>query len=471
MHAEARIPLGWAAGLLVALGYIYYSPTLQRSSNDGSHLALVQAIVEDHTFCIDKRFASTSGVDYAMRDGHFYSDRAPGTAFMAAVCVALGLDVKTFPALVGVTVAFLSYVLARRWAGVYASLLTALAVALGTLVWRYAHLLFSHVPAAMLVLASVYLALRIGDEARSARWVAPLLGWAVGYAAATEYQLIILTPLLTTYVVACRWRHGRWLALRTLWPAALTWALAMGLLAFYHWSCFGSPWHTAYAYRPGWQESMAWSGDLREGLQGLLFGGGMVRGLFTLSPVAWLAVWGYALQFRRQAAEAALCLGTFVAVLVTTAAHATWAGGTAQDTRYLTCVAPVLFLALGVWIDGYMTQPCAPARRFLTEGAFYLLLFFTVGMNGHELFYRYAENPAGHRLGLVVLSSFDPIDLYQGLLAGTQFDTLFWALLGCGAAGALVSWLLAHPKCPGLRSLRRKAAAERTPQSKEVDQL
>lgn len=469
MRPEASMSVGWAAALLIVLGYIYYSPSLVRSPNDGSHLALTKAIVEDHTFCIDNHFANTSGIDYAVRDGHYYSDRAPGTAFMAAICVALGLDVKTFPALAGVMVALLSYALARRWAGVYASLLTALAVALGTMVWRYAHLLFSHAPAAMLVLGAVYLALRLGGETRPPRWVAPLFGWAAGFAAATEYQLLVLTPLLAAYVLACRWRQGGCHALGLLWPAALTWGLAVSLLTFYHWRCFGSPWHTAYAYRPNWQESMAWSGDIGEGVRGLLFGGGMVRGLFTLSPVVWLAVWGYALQWRRQAAEAALCLGGFVAVLVTIAGHVTWAGGTAQDTRYLTCVTPLLFLPLGVWIDRYMTQPSTPARRFLTEGAFYLLLFFTIGMNGHELFYRYTDSPTGGGLGWIVLSSFDPIELYQGLLAGTQFDTVFWALLGCGAGGALVSWLLTHPRWLPSLPLGRKITTGGKRQFKEVD--
>lgn len=195
----------------------------------------------------------------------------------------------------------------------------------------------------------------------------------------------------------------------------------------------------------------------------------MVRGLFTLSPVAWLALWGYALQLRRQAAEAALCLGGFLVVLVTTAAHATWAGGTAQDTRYLTCVTPLFFLPLGVWIDRYMTHPGPPVRRFLTEGIFYLLLFFTIGMNGHELFYRYAETSNDPRLGWVVLSSFDPLDVYQGLLAGTQFDTIFWALVGCGAAGAVVSSLLA--RCGHLPPLwfGGKPVTGEKPQPKEVD--
>lgn len=440
----------WGGVLLLALFYVYYSGMAPLSPNDGSHFALVQALVKDHSFCIDRRVASTAYVDYSVHAGHYYSDRAPGTALAAALFVLSGLSWHMWPAVAGVLAALCAYLIARRWASPWAALLSATAVALGTTVWRYAHYLFSHTPAACLVLASIYLALRLGDRERQPRWVAPLFGWVTAFAFVTEYQLLVLTPLVGAYVLGARWGQGRWRGLRDLWPAAVTWALGAGLLAFYQWRCFGSPWHTSYAYRPGWVEGYAWSGDLRQGLYGLLVGSGMVRGLFTLSPVVWLSLVGYLLLCRRRAAEVALCLGSFAALLMVTAGHVSWNGATTGDTRYITAIAPLPFLALGVWVDRYLTVPRAPLGRFLSEGLFYYLLLFTIGFNGHGLFHRYhVGQTIGSPVGLIV-GSFDPSEVFFGLLAGTRFDQVFWCFVGFGATASLVTWIL------GLRVARKE---------------
>lgn len=55
---------------------------------------MVVAVVDDGTFIIDKYVANT--VDYAKVNGHYYSDKAPGTAFLgipiyAGLRVVLGL--------------------------------------------------------------------------------------------------------------------------------------------------------------------------------------------------------------------------------------------------------------------------------------------------------------------------------------------------------------------------------------------
>ena len=80
-----------AAALLFALFAVYYRPGPALSPNDGSHQALLKALVLDHTFCIDRHVADTMHVDYSVHGGHYYSDRAPGTAFMAALFAWAGL--------------------------------------------------------------------------------------------------------------------------------------------------------------------------------------------------------------------------------------------------------------------------------------------------------------------------------------------------------------------------------------------
>src|SRR5262245_46496574 len=64
--------------------------------NDGSHYALVRALADDHTVIIDRQVAYTDYNDVSQKDGHYYSDRPPGTAFAALpfylAARSLGLD-------------------------------------------------------------------------------------------------------------------------------------------------------------------------------------------------------------------------------------------------------------------------------------------------------------------------------------------------------------------------------------------
>lgn len=78
--------LGWAALGLV----LWLAGSGLVSSNDGSHLALARALVVRHETSIDADVPLTLWVDRAKRDGHQYSDRPPGTAFLALPAVWAG---------------------------------------------------------------------------------------------------------------------------------------------------------------------------------------------------------------------------------------------------------------------------------------------------------------------------------------------------------------------------------------------
>jgi len=70
------------------------------SCNDGSHYALVSALVEKHSTEISEYMYYTWKTDYATKDGKYFSDRVPGTAFLAVPFFALGnlLQDLGFPA-------------------------------------------------------------------------------------------------------------------------------------------------------------------------------------------------------------------------------------------------------------------------------------------------------------------------------------------------------------------------------------
>lgn len=60
------------------------------TSNDGSHFALVSALVEDRSVKINKYIEYTYFVDYNLKEGDYYSDRPPGTALLSIPFYVLG---------------------------------------------------------------------------------------------------------------------------------------------------------------------------------------------------------------------------------------------------------------------------------------------------------------------------------------------------------------------------------------------
>ena len=66
-------------GVLLSYAYFVAAPAW----NQNSRLALTRALVERHTTIIDDDHETTG--DKSFRDGHFYSDKAPGTSLLATI--------------------------------------------------------------------------------------------------------------------------------------------------------------------------------------------------------------------------------------------------------------------------------------------------------------------------------------------------------------------------------------------------
>ncbi len=83
----------WAPALGIGALYCFYAATSfvpPMSINDGCHFALLRAMVERHTFCIDDYAQYTNYFDVAVVDGHYFADRPPGTALIAVPLYAAG---------------------------------------------------------------------------------------------------------------------------------------------------------------------------------------------------------------------------------------------------------------------------------------------------------------------------------------------------------------------------------------------
>ena len=179
MRRASRIALG----LFILVSSIYFA-TLSgiTSSNDGSHYALMRAMVDEGRFEIATYAHYAEGNDLARVDERIYSDRPPGTALLAAPFYIAGrvlprienllpsrhdaknpalVFVLLMPVLAGTLVVVLFYKLLLRWeVRPESALLATLALAFGTLHWKYSSVLFSHAPSALLMMLAVWIALR-----------------------------------------------------------------------------------------------------------------------------------------------------------------------------------------------------------------------------------------------------------------------------------------------------------------------
>ncbi len=389
-----------AAVFVLLAGFWVGSGTGIVSSNDGSHLALARALALYREVHIDPEAALTLRVDLAQRRGHFYSDRPPGTAFLAlpAVLIGHGFDGRLLrgsrrrnemmtptasapfertyyhrghrpPLLVLmlgsilaaclqsvamglVALACLWHLLERRGVDLWGCIFAVLALGLGSLLGPYSTALFSHSTAAALV-AIVLVAIDHlnGDVSRrgpglrrpEVLWTL-LLGLAGGWASATDYLLVVVMVPLTMSSV--RWRRW-WL----LWLGALPIVVAT---LIYHDLAFGSPFSLGYDHHANFKFARdrwtTFDGSLLTGFW-VQWGLGKSAGLLAQSPIAFLGLCGTIASCfvggRSKRPRGAVRLAMWLPWILLLCLHRTPEGGQGVDHRYLIPIMPVAGLGLG----------------------------------------------------------------------------------------------------------------------------
>jgi hypothetical protein len=351
--------------------FLFYSISSNRvvGTNDGSHANLVRAMAEDHQFKLNPARQPVV-IDFARVGDVLYSDRPPGTAFLAFpfyLAVKGARQVFHFlapypqntfapllPALLGTLSVVLVYLIAERLGfSATSAFLTALVYAFCTLNWRYSTMLFSHVPGAFFVLLATYIVLRVGREPALSRAPYFFLGLILGYGAVVEYVSLILVPAFFAYLLVKSLRqkavepfvHVRRFVLVLL-------GLMVGILPLlvYNAVCFGSPFKTAYSFHA----SFSWAHSFKEtfstplfvGLHGLLFGLS-THGLLRDSPIIWLGLVGYFYLWRSgRRAETFLFAAAFLPAFCLLAKHHSYYGGGTMDTRYIFFITPFLVIPI-----------------------------------------------------------------------------------------------------------------------------
>jgi hypothetical protein len=408
---------------------------LPENPQDVSRLCLTRALVHGKVW---DNVCLNNAVDTAFRDGHLYSDKAPGfsvLAIPAALAVRLppkylwttpGAEKQIWAVRLltsGVALLLCAFLLGRvaeglvpGWGG--ASLVT---FALGTVVSSFGVASFDHVPAAAIGFGAFVLA-----------WSRrPLLaGLLAGAAVLVEYEAGLIALAVGAYVLLLgRRAAGRYLL--GLIPG-------VALIGAYDWAAFGSPLHLSYQYvtDPAFSEHQ--SGGLfgihLPTLHGtyLVFAGN--RGLLYDSPVLAAAAFGLVLLWRRGwRAEALVCAFVACAFIVLNAGYFLPYGGDSPGPRFLVPMLP--FLAVGL-APAFAWRPLVTgALALLSVIASTAIMLTWPGAAGSGYGYRWN---VWRELAVLVHSGPD-----APLARWAQKTVLTWAGVGRLGSEAIVALLAA----------------------------
>ncbi|HTK44698.1 MAG TPA: hypothetical protein VL749_05060 [Patescibacteria group bacterium] len=371
-----------AALLLFAYGFFQQQPAW----NEYSRYDLVRAVVEQGTTRIDTYHQNTG--DAALYQGHWYSDKSPGSALLGVPVYALLTLVRGLPAevdgvqalafvesgiatvvLVLLLIRFLGPFIGETWAtGV------GLAYGLGSMAFPFATMLFGHAASSAGLFAAFYLLHR--QKLHPGRWGPVVAGFLAGWAVLVEVPVVLGVAVLLIYAAFL----GRGVVARFVAGGI---PLALVLIA-YNWLTFGSPLSIGYQFSPTFQ------GQNEQGLISivwpqlsttweLLFG---PRGLLRLAPWFALAPLGLVALRRRDARFEVLLAALVCAAFLTYNSGALNPfGGWTPGPRYLMpalpfaavlvafvprpirlLAAPLMLVGAAVFFVATATMPNAPER-------------------------------------------------------------------------------------------------------------
>lgn len=350
--ARHRVQIG-----LIVLVLVTSVPIVQpHGAQQLSRMALTAAMWDDGSVQID---GYPLGTDQAERDGHVYSDKAPGQPLFAIPAYAayralggesarhfrqvdnLGLWTVTLWCCV-LPAALLILLIARAAARVdsRASAPVAVALVFGTMILPFSTVLFGNILAATLAFAAWLL---VTDPVPTRGRLA-MSGLLVGFAVLTEYTLALVAGALLVHVIV--WHRRRAVA----FVAGA--APAVVALLTYQWLAFGAPLNFSYSHSTFGARTRelgveALHPSLISNTVKTLVG---ERGLFVVNPVTALAIVGLALLLR---SSAGIVRSSYVVAAVSIASglavQFNWSnptGGDSPGPRYT--VATLAFLAPGL---------------------------------------------------------------------------------------------------------------------------
>lgn len=339
-----------------------------------TRICLTRAILHEQTFIIDSykedskdpyfEFVNTG--DWALREGHYYTNKSPALSIMAIPGYALGealmrrivpddpaqqvlvasyLATVSTVALSGALLCVLMLHILHHFFGFSRgrSLALVLIFGTGTLFFSYSTAFYCHSVSSFFCMLALVLLMHIkhGDEHHTA-WKAVFAGFAASLAILVEASTLYVMPCFILYLLSCaRGRRVIVFFLAACVPPAL-------FQIYYNWVCFGGPFESSYAhanpavmvYETG---SLFGRPTMRRLLELTVL---PYRGLLVSSPILIMIVPGIVLLFRKKNLRAELVFTAAVSLifmLFVASIHA-WYGGSAPGPRYLVPAYPFMFL-------------------------------------------------------------------------------------------------------------------------------
>lgn len=363
----------WIIGLVGFISAAYFHQW-NGGWNVNTRLDLTYAIVDEHRLTIDT-FHDATGYDTndkAEFDGHFYSDKAIGTALAAvpvyqvARWLGIPLNAQTKRYLcrtltVSVSFGLLLVVLISllRHQGIHEHHACAIALmgGLGTMLFPYSTVFYPYAPACLFAMLSYRLLLP--DQPEQDLSPLPtkriiLAGLAMGISLLFEYLFGLIAIAMVIHLFASVGSIRR----RITIAAIYTLFSLIALLPFfiYTFAIFGKPTIPyEYEFDPFFRDSMA------QGLAGIHFPPKLgilwlitfhpFRGLFVYSPLLLFTGLGLIamLGIPNGTRRAGMILTLFIAYLVVNGGYYhQWWGGRACGPRFLIPVIPFLILPIAV---------------------------------------------------------------------------------------------------------------------------
>ncbi len=319
------------------------------------YLMVAESLLRDHDLSLEKDYAEARYLafhDYPLephyrvrgKGGEIYSLHAVGLSLLILPAYALGgySAASLFMALLAVALAYEIRELLRAGSG-NDGLAEGLgwAVALSPPLIHYVGLVFTEVPAALVV------AFALRRVRRGGAGTALAIGLVIACLPWLNVRYVLLGAILLAYGLLVRPGLRERVAL--LAPVA---ASAVGIVA-YHFILYGflSP-GRVYGRRP--ELSL---GTLPEGLPGLLLD--QEFGLLVYAPVFALALPGFIQHWRKDRRESLVALALVGAVLLSAGTWHMWRGGWNPPARFLVPLVPVLALLAAAALPRGLTAGAA----------------------------------------------------------------------------------------------------------------
>ena len=372
MHSKKKCYYLLFVFFMVTYGYFFQGG----GWNQNGRIYLTQAIINHGTFAIDDykedapQMEFVNMGDWALHNGHYYSNKSPGLSFLAVPPFALAQYVlKHFTRIAperqvlygayfsnlcttGVLASMLCLILFYVFVHLFQrplteSVLLTLFFGLGTLAFPYSTAFYSHLPAACCSFSSFLIAMNIRHgNLQNTRSRAIAAGFLAGVGVLIEPSALYLLAAVFLYLLS-----GKETRRSSLFFIAG--CIPLGLVqGFYNRACFGHPLASSYDYA---------NAAVMVRINGSLFGVPSLkslwqmlvspyRGLLVTSPVLLLMFPGAVFFFlqKQWVREATVCAITAIVFFILIASFHAWYGGSTPGPRYLIPAFPWFYM-LTVW--------------------------------------------------------------------------------------------------------------------------